>query len=325
MASMPAFLANILGKTSETSSYPAAPAPQTVDLDVPVRDIVESRRNLIKGSLLGGLAVAAAAGSAREAAAQSASTSLLRTVLDRGKLIVGTGSTNAPWHFEDDKGQLVGLDITMGRILAKGLFDDEKKVEFVRQDAAQRIPNINTGKVDIVIQFMTMSPARAQLIAFSRPYYVEGIALLTRPDSDKKSFNALLKAGKSARVSILQNVDAEASVRKVLPQATVMQIDSQANVVLALDSKRADAAAVDLSTVAWLAKKHPDKYASAGKSWNSMLYGAGMRQGDPDWLNFVNVAFGVAIFGHQNDLYDTAIADYFGLKPPVREPGLPKF
>ena len=27
------------------------------------------------------------------------------------------------------------------------------------------------------------SPARAQLIAFSRPYYVEGIALLTRPDA----------------------------------------------------------------------------------------------------------------------------------------------
>lgn len=263
----------------------------------------EGKRLLLKGGLVGGLALAAAASTAREAAAQSAPNSLLRTVLDRGKLIVGTGSTNAPWHFEDEKGQLVGMDITMGRILAKGLFDDASKVEFVRQDAAQRIPNINTGKVDIVIQFMTMSPARAQLIAFSRPYYVEGIALLTRPDSDKKSFDALLKAGSSARVSILQNVDAEASVKKVLPQATVMQIDSQANVILALDSKRADAAAVDLSTVWWLAKRHPDKYADAGKSWNTMLYGAGMKQGDPDWVRFVNTTFDIAIFGHQNELY----------------------
>lgn len=282
-----------------------------------------SRRMLLKGGLIGGVALAAAA-SAREAAAQAAPNSLLRTVLDRGRVIVGTGSTNAPWHFEDEKGQLVGMDITMGRILAKGLFDDPNKVEFVRQDAAQRIPNINTGKVDIVIQFMTMSPARAQLIAFSRPYYVEGIALLTRPDSDKKSFEALLKAGSSARVSILQNVDAEASVKKVLPQASVSQIDSQANVILALDSKRVDAAAVDLSTVGWLAKRHPDKYASAGKSWNAMLYGAGMRQGDPDWVRFVNTTFDVAIHGHQNDLYDAAARDFFGLEPPVREPGLPK-
>ena len=285
----------------------------------------EGKRLLLKGGLVGGLALAAAASTAQQAAAQAAPNSLLRTVLDRGKLIVGTGSTNAPWHFEDEKGQLVGMDITMGRILAKGLFDDASKVEFVRQDAAQRIPNINTGKVDIVIQFMTMSPARAQLIAFSRPYYVEGIALLTRPDSDKKGFDALLKAGSSARVSILQNVDAEASVKKVLPQATVMQLDSQANVILALDSKRADAAAVDLSTVWWLAKRHPDKYADAGKSWNTMLYGAGMKQGDPDWVRFVNTTFDIAIFGHQNELYDAAVKDYFGAEPPQRQPGLPRF
>ena len=213
----------------------------------------------------------------------------------------------------------------MGRILAKGLFDDAAKVEFVRQDAAQRIPNINTGKVDIVIQFMTMSPARAQLISFSRPYYVEGVALLTRPDSDKNTFDALMKGGSNVRVSILQNVDAEETVKKALPQANVMQLDSQANVILALASKRVDAAAVDLSTVWWLSKLHPDKYADAGHSWNAMLYGAGMRQGDPDWTRFVDTTFNVAMFGHQNDIYDAAVKDYFGLTPPQRKPGLPTF
>src|SRR5439155_23521313 len=137
------------------------------------------RRNLLK---LGGAGLAiAAAGAALDpgrAAAQAAPTSLLRTVLDRGKLIVGTGSTNPPWHFEDDKGQLTGMDIAMARILRKGLFDDVNKVEFVKQDPAARIPNITTGKVDVVIQFMTVSPARAQLLAFSRPHYVEGAALM---------------------------------------------------------------------------------------------------------------------------------------------------
>lgn len=43
---------------------------------------------------------------ARQAVAQAAPTSLLRTVLDRGRLIVGIGSTNAPWHFENEKGVL---------------------------------------------------------------------------------------------------------------------------------------------------------------------------------------------------------------------------
>ncbi|TJV21673.1 MAG: transporter substrate-binding domain-containing protein, partial [Mesorhizobium sp.] len=147
--------------------------------------------------------------------------SLLRTVLDRGKVIVGTGSTNAPWHFENDAGELVGMDITMGRILAKGLFDDTTKVEFVMQDPAQRIPNVTTNKVDISIQFMTMTAQRSQLIHFSRPYYVEGIALLTLPNAENKTFDKLLAGGSATRVSILQNVDAEANVHIVLPESQV--------------------------------------------------------------------------------------------------------
>ena len=70
------------------------------------------RRDMLKVSGLG-LAVGAMSGigagvgtllSPQQAYAQAAPASLLRTVLDRKKLIVGTGSTNAPWHFEDEKG-----------------------------------------------------------------------------------------------------------------------------------------------------------------------------------------------------------------------------
>ena len=70
-------------------------------------------------------------------------------------------------------------NVFMAKMLAKGLFDDDTKIEYVRQDPAQRIPNINAGRVDIVIQFMTVNPLRAQQVAFSRPYFMEGVALLT--------------------------------------------------------------------------------------------------------------------------------------------------
>lgn len=283
------------------------------------------RRNILKGG--GGLAAAAAGGGvmlgAAQAYAQSDPDSLLRTVLDRGKLLVGTGSTNAPWHFENEQGELVGMDIAMARILAKGLFDDPEAVEFVQQDPAARIPNITTGKVDIVIQFMTITPGRAQLVAFTRPYYVEGIALLTRPNGEMKTFEDLQAGGSNTRVSILQNVDAEHNVHLVLPESQVSLIDTQANVIQALDSNRVDAAAVDLSTVRWLVKLHPDRYYDSGKRWFSMLYGAAVRQGDPDWLQFVNTTFDAAIYGHQNEIYDAAFAEYFGEEIPQRQTGFP--
>lgn len=258
-----------------------------------------------------------------QAAAQSAPDSLLRTVLDRGKILVGTGSTNAPWHFEDESGKLVGMDVTMGHILAKALFDDVDAVEFVLQDPAQRIPNLNTGKVDVVIQFMTITGTRAQLVNFSRPYYVEGIALISSPSSRYQTFDDLKAAGTDANVAILQNVDAETSVHMVLPEANVMQIDTQANVLQAVEARRADAAVVDLSTVRWLVARNPDRYIDSGMSWHPQLYGAGVKQGDFDWLHYVDTAFTVAMFGHDTALYDEAFKNFFADEPPARVPGFP--
>jgi polar amino acid transport system substrate-binding protein len=101
----------------------------------------------------------------------------LQEVLQRGKLIVGTGSTNPPWHFKDEKGELVGFDIDIAKMVAKGLFnDDQDRVRHQASDA--RIPNITTGKVDITCQFMTVTAARAQQVAFTIPYYREGVGLL---------------------------------------------------------------------------------------------------------------------------------------------------
>ena len=282
------------------------------------------RRDLLK---LGGAGLAiVAAGAALDpgrAAAQAAPTSLLRTVLDRGKLIVGTGSTNPPWHFEDDKGQLTGMDIAMAKILAKGLFDDVTKIEFVRQEANARIPNITSGKVDVVIQFMTVSPARAQLVAFSRPYYVEGAALLTSPKSKYKTYADLKAAAKAIKASVLQNVDADTLVHNALPDATVMQLDSQANVMQAVTSGRADVGVVDASTVKWLAKRNPGDYADPGYAYEAQLYSAAVRQGDPDWLHWINTCFDVAMHGHQPEIYTGAFEEFFGEKPPVQKPGFP--
>src|SRR5918997_6795137 len=112
-----------------------------------------NRRRLLQGSAaLSGAAVVAAGLSPHTALAQDAAQSRLQQVLDRGKLVVGTGSTNPPWHYEDAEGQLVGFDIEMAKLLARGLFDltDEQlasrdewsqRLELVVEASDARIPN----------------------------------------------------------------------------------------------------------------------------------------------------------------------------------------
>src|SRR3546814_6561929 len=73
-------------------------------------EIGTSRRSLFAGALgaaaVAGAATAMLAPKAAEARVDP-SNSKLQEVLARGVLRVGTGSTNPPWHFEDDTGKLV--------------------------------------------------------------------------------------------------------------------------------------------------------------------------------------------------------------------------
>src|SRR6056297_1497483 len=119
----------------------------------------------------------------------------LQDVLDRGHLIAGTGSTNAPWHFKDANNDLVGFDVDMLRLIAKGLFDDPDAIEFVNQSGDARIPNRATDKVDLTCQFMTVTAGRAQQVEFTIPYYREGVGLLLKAGGKYKSYAELKAAG----------------------------------------------------------------------------------------------------------------------------------
>lgn len=250
--------------------------------------------------------------------------SKLQEVLARGKLIVGTGSTNPPWGFQDKSGNLVGFDIDLARILAKGLFNDPSKVEFVTQSSDARIPNITTGQVDITCQAMTVAAPRAQQVAFTIPYYREGVGLLLRQGGKYADFAALKAAGSSVTVSVLQNVYAEAMVHAALPDAKVEQFDNVALMYQGLNSGRADAAATDASSLRWFMKQNPNKYVDAGYGWNPQNYSCAVKQGDADWLQFVNTAIEQALTGVDFADYSKAYQTWFGTTPPVPAIGFPR-
>src|SRR6476469_2318944 len=116
-------------------------------MEVPVKRIFALAS---AGLLLGWIGMLAATG------AQAQEKSRLDEVLARGKLIVGVTSEGPPFGFIDEKGELVGFDIDVARLIAKGLLGDPNKIEFVRQGSAARWPNVQTGKVDFGIQITTI-------------------------------------------------------------------------------------------------------------------------------------------------------------------------
>lgn len=249
--------------------------------------------------------------------------SKLDEVLNRGKLIVGTGSTNAPWHFKDQNGTLSGFDVDIAKIIAKALFDDPEKIEFVNQSGDSRIPNLTTNKVDITCQFMTVTGGRAQQVEFSIPYYREGVGLLLLAKGKYKSYDELKAAGSKAVISVLQNVYAEDMVHQALPEAKVDQYDSVDLIYQALNSGRADAAATDQSALRWFMKQNPKRYADAGYGWNPQSYSCAVKRGDQVWLNFVNTALHEAMTGVEFGAYAASFEKWFGVQLPQPQIGFP--
>jgi polar amino acid transport system substrate-binding protein len=269
---------------------------------------------VVKAVVLGLMATASVAG--LTVGAQAAK---LDDVLARGKLVVGTGSTNAPWHFKDASDTLQGFDVDMAKIVAKALFGDAEKVEFVNQSSDARIPNITTGKVDMTCQFMTVTGERAQQVNFTIPYYREGVGLMLKEGGQYADYDALKAAGSSVTIAVLQNVYAEELVHKALPEATVDQYEAQDLLYQALQSGRADAAATDQSSIAWYVTQNPGQYKDAGYGWSPQTYACAVAKGDQDWLNFVNTALHEAMTGVEFDTYAASFKKWFGkdLPPPA--------
>lgn len=292
-----------------------------------------NRRALLQGgAALSGAAVVAAGFSPHTALAQDASQSRLSQILERGKLVVGTGSTNPPWHYEDADGQLIGFDVEMAKFLARGLFEltDEQmanpdewsqRLELVVQAADARIPNLVSDKIDIVCQFMTITPVRAQQVEFTIPYYREAVTLLFRADSPYTGTADI--TGQGATIAILENADAVDMVHNGVPDAEVSTYDSVSNSVLALDSGRVDATAIDLSTAQYKVTQAPDQYKVAIDSWQPQTYAFAVKPGDQRWLNWVNATMHQYLAGLYFSYYQAAFAEYFGVELPPPPAGFP--
>jgi polar amino acid transport system substrate-binding protein len=268
-------------------------------------------------------ALVAGAGLARPALAQATGSSKLQEILKRGKLIVGTGTTNPPWHFEDETGKLVGMDIDMARLFAKGLFDDANKVEFVREAADARIPNLVTNKIDIVAQFMTITPGRARQVDFTVPYYREGVGLLVLKDSKYQDYAQLKAAGSGATIAWMQNVGVEEWTRMVLPEIKILQVESVDATFQSMNARRADVTASDQSTIRWLVNKFPNRYRDLGFGWLPNSYAFAVAPGDPVWLNWVNTQIREAFMGVDYDTMKASYMRWFGLELPLPKVGIP--
>ena len=73
--------------------------------------------------------------------------------------------------------RLVGYDIDFANAIVKHI---GARSEFVPTYPGNRIQLLQSGRVDLIVAYVTITPARAKVVDFSIPYFQTGVKLLVR-------------------------------------------------------------------------------------------------------------------------------------------------
>ena len=102
-------------------------------------------------------------------------------IQERGRLIAGVSADTLLLGARNPiSGKIEGFDIDMLHAVSQAIFGDPNKIELRVITAAQRLPVLQKGSVDIVARNMTINCARWKEIAFSSEYYRSGQKVLVR-------------------------------------------------------------------------------------------------------------------------------------------------
>ena len=240
--------------------------------------------------------------------------STLDTVLKRGKVIVGVSSEAPPFGFIDEKGELVGFDIDIAKLIANKMFGEDGHIEFLKQGFAARWANANSGKIDFGIQITTVHSQRPTKVAFTRSYVDSGIVLVSKKGS---GINKIADANKSnVTVANLTVPAQEERAKRLFPKAKLTVFDSTSAQFNAVRTGRANAAQLDEPIARWYVSQHDD--VQVAEDWitpptNNAVF---TKLGDFTWWlvldTYVNELRNGSLYPQYAEIYKK----WFGERPP---------
>lgn len=149
---------------------------------------------------------------------------IMKGILERGEVRVGTSPDNPPLSMRSRDDKLMGYDIDLAALLAEAM---GVKLRLVSLPFPELLPALEQGKLDLVISGLTMSAQRNTRFLFVGPYLVSGQSILARAEtaqrlSEPSDFNQ-----PGVTIAAAKDTTSLAAARELLPQAHILEVDSQ--------------------------------------------------------------------------------------------------
>lgn len=215
---------------------------------------------------------------------QSGAPGSVAAIKAAGTIRIGIFSDDAPFCYKDTDGKLKGYDVEFGEKIAQELLGSPDKITWVVMNPADRIPYLQTNKVDLMLADFTVTADRAKSVDFTLPYEKVSVGVVSSSKSPITSV-AQLK-GKTLVVSTGTTEDAYFSQNGA--GINVIREDAITDGYQALTTGRAAAFSQDNTLLLSWAKQNPG-YTVGITSLGDPSYIAGaVKKGNTDLLNYVN-------------------------------------
>ncbi len=216
---------------------------------------------------------------------QLAQESTVAQAVKRGSLKVGL-DIFVPWAMKDKKGNLVGFEVDVAKELAK---DMGLEIELVPTKWDGIIPALLTGKFDVIIGGMGITPKRALQVNFSVPYEYSGMGIVAHKKK-APGFSSLEDFNKSdVELAVKLGTTAEAAAKKMMPQAKLRRFQDEAQAYQELRNGNVHAVVGSAPRPAFEAAAYPETlYLPLEGTFTKEPIGFAVRKGDPDTLAFFN-------------------------------------
>jgi len=202
-----------------------------------------------------------------------------------GVLKVGVKCDYPPDGFLDNQGKPQGIEVNLAKQIAANAFGDAAKTELTCVTAANRVPMLVGGKVDMLIATLGISEERAKVIDFSEPYAWGGSDIVVPKDSKIKKLADL----KGKTVIVLKGAWQIGWFESNMPEVKLLKLDNVSDGLQALLQGRGDGYAHDHAILVGLAKNNP-RTRLVGELYQIGFRGVGFRKGDTALREYVNAA-----------------------------------
>lgn len=221
---------------------------------------------------------------ASNVAALVASEAGLQAIKQRGRLIVGVSAdTRLLGARNPETNQIEGFDIEIAKAVATAIIGSPR-IDPVVITAAQRIPYLQDGKVDLVARAMTITCDRWKQIAFSSVYFQAGQKLLVSTESDVNGIQAL-PAG--SKVCAPRGSTSIARIRSDYPDLTPVEVAVHTECVVLFQEGKVDAITGDDAILAGFVSQDP--YGKVvGAPFSKEPYGIGVKLTNKPLVQVVN-------------------------------------